>query len=171
MEHHARRLRPVAQILADHGCRFGVEFVGPKTVRAGHTHEFIHTIAGALELAERIGTGNVGLLLDCFHWYTSHGTLADLAQLNAAQVVYVHVNDAVSGRSPDEQIDNQRMLAGATGVIDIAGFMQALDRMGFDGPVAVEPFNAALNALPPAERVRQAGESLAKIWVQAGLRR
>jgi type 1 glutamine amidotransferase len=32
MELHIRRLRPIAQILADHGCRFGLEFVGPLTM-------------------------------------------------------------------------------------------------------------------------------------------
>ncbi len=171
MRRHAERLRPVAQTLADHGCRLGLEFVGPKTLRAGRRHEFIHTIAGALELGERIGTGNTGLLLDCFHWYTAHGTAEDLAGLSAEQVVYVHVNDAVGGRGPDEQIDNQRMLPGASGVIDITAFLQALQRMGYDGPVAVEPFNAEINALPEPERVRMAGESLARIWAQAGLRR
>ena len=171
MRRHAERLRPVAQTLADHGCRLGLEFVGPKTLRAGRRHEFIHTIAGALELGERIGTGNTGLLLDCFHWYTAHGTAEDLAGLSAEQVVYVHVNDAVGGRGPDEQIDNQRMLPGTGGVIDITEFLQALQRMGYDGPVAVEPFNAEINALPEPERVRMAGESLARIWAQAGLRR
>jgi sugar phosphate isomerase/epimerase len=35
-----------------------------------------------------------GLLLDCWHWYTSGATLDDLAQVRGAQVIYVHVNDA-----------------------------------------------------------------------------
>jgi sugar phosphate isomerase/epimerase len=169
MEHHTQLLQPVAQILADHGCRFGLEFVGPRTARAGHRYEFIHTIDGALELGGRIGTGNTGLLLDCWHWYTSHATGEDLARLRADQVVYVHVNDAPPGRDVDEQIDDQRLLPGASGVIDIAGFLQALDRMGYAGPVAAEPFNAALNAMPPADRVRLTRQSLAKIWAQAGL--
>ena len=169
MDHHVRRLRPIAQILADHGCRFGLEFVGPRTARAGHRYAFIHTIDGALELGERLGTGNTGLLLDCWHWYTSHATREDLARLRADQVVYVHVNDAPPGRDVDEQIDDQRLLPGASGVIDIAGFLQALDRMGYDGPVVAEPFNAELNAMPPADRVRLTGQSLAKIWAQAGL--
>src|SRR5580658_3174436 len=30
---HVERLRPVARILADHGCRFGLEFIGPVTLR------------------------------------------------------------------------------------------------------------------------------------------
>lgn len=169
MERHVERLRPAAQILADHGCRLGLEFVGPRTLRDGHAHEFIHTIEGALDLGRRIGTGNVGLLLDCFHWYTAHGTADDLARLSADQIVYVHVNDAVPGRGPDEQIDGERLLPGASGVIDITAFLQALGRMGYDGPVVVEPFNAEVNALPPAERVRAVAQSLTSVLERVGI--
>lgn len=169
MEFHVQRLRPIAQILADHGCRFGLEFVGPATMRKGHQHEFIYTIAGALELGQRIGTGNTGLLLDCWHWYTSHGTVEDLQRLTADQVVYVHVNDAPASLPIDEQLDHQRLLPGASGVIDIASFLQALERMGYDGPVVAEPFNAELKTLPPAERVQATRDSLTRIWAMAGL--
>ncbi len=169
MERHVARLRPVAQILAAHGCSLGLEFVGPTTMRAGHAHEFIHTMDGALELAARIGTGNVGLLLDCFHWYTAHGTVEDLARLHASQVVYVHLNDARAGRAVDEQIDAERLLSGASGVIDVVAFLQALQRMEYTGPVAVEPFDDALRALPPAPRVEAVAESLRTVWARAGL--
>jgi sugar phosphate isomerase/epimerase len=169
MERHVTRLRPAAQILADHGCRLGLEFVGPKTLRAGHAHEFIHTIEGALDLGRRIGTGNVGLLLDSFHWYTAHGTAGDLARLSAEQIVYVHVNDAVAGRGPDEQIDAERMLPGASGVIDITTFLQSLQRMGYDGPVVVEPFSAEVNALPASERVQAVAQSLSGVLARAGI--
>ena len=68
---HRDRLRPAAQILADKGISLGLEFLGPKTLRDGKPFEFIHTIEGMLELCDAIGTGNVGLLLDAWHWYTS----------------------------------------------------------------------------------------------------
>jgi len=169
MWRHAERLRPVAHTLAEHGCRLGLEFVGPATLRAGHRYEFIHTIDGALELGEQLGTGNIGLLLDCYHWYTAHGTVEELGRLRREQVVYVHVNDAPAGCAVDEQLDKERLLPGASGVIDIVGFLRALDRMGYDGPVAVEPFDATVEALAPAERVRLAGASLDKVWRQADL--
>ena len=45
------------------------------------------------------------------------------------------------------------LLPGASGVIDARGFRAALGKIGFDGPVIVEPFNADVRALPPPERV------------------
>ena len=107
--------------------------------------------------------------MDAFHWYTSHATVMDMARLSGDQVVYVHLNDAVAGRDADQQIDNERHLPGTTGLIDIVGFLQALDQIGFDGPVAVEPFDEAVRRLEPAERVRLAAESLARVLRQAGL--
>jgi sugar phosphate isomerase/epimerase len=169
MEFHVARLRPVARILADHGCRLGLEFIGPKTLREGHPYTFISTIGGALDLGAQLGTDNVGLLLDAYHWYTSHATLADIQRLTAADIVYVHVNDAVAGRSIDEQMDLERDLPGATGLIDSAGFLRAVADTGFDGPVAVEPFSEAVLAMEPDERARAAGASLARVWAAAGL--
>lgn len=169
MAFHVTHLRPIAQILAEYGQRFGLEFVGPKTMRNGHRYEFISTIAGALELSQRIGTGNTGLLLDSYHWYTAHGTVAEIEKLTNQDIVYVHVNDAPKGRAIDAQRDNERLLPGASGIIDIAGFLQALTKIGYDGPVVVEPFNAEHRALPNAERVQATRQSLATIWQQAGL--
>ncbi|HID07463.1 MAG TPA: sugar phosphate isomerase/epimerase, partial [Armatimonadetes bacterium] len=116
-EWHVRRFRPIAQILNEHGCRLGLEFLGPKTLRNGHKYEFIHTLDEMLKLCDAIGTGNVGLLLDSWHWYTSHGTLDEIRKLRGDQVVYVHVNDAPAGIPIDEQVDNVRCLPGETGVI------------------------------------------------------
>jgi len=169
MKRHAARLRQVARILAEHGCRLGLEFVGPATLRVGHRYPFIHTIAETLELVARIDIPGTGLLLDCWHWYTSHASLADIGSLSKEAVVYVHVNDAPQGLEVDAQIDNQRLLPSDSGVIDVAGFLRALVGIGYDGPVVVEPFNAALAALTPEARTAAVAASLARVWAEAGL--
>lgn len=156
----ARRLRPVADILKAYGIRLGLEFVGPRTLRAGRKYDFIHTLDGMRALGAAIGAGNVGLLLDCFHWHTSHGGVGDIEALPPEDVVYVHVNDARAGRSPDEQIDNEREMVGATGVIDIAGFLGALRRIGYDGPITVEPFSASVRAMPVEQAVAETSRAL-----------
>jgi sugar phosphate isomerase/epimerase len=168
-EFHVARFRPIAQLLSDHGCSLGLEFISPRTLRAGKPHEFIWDMRRMLELGQVIGTGNVGLLLDCWHWYTSGGTVPELLALRAEQVVYVHVNDAPAGIDRDEQIDNVRCLPGETGVIDITGFLQALRTIGYNGPVTPEPFKKSLESLPPTEAARVTGESMLKIWRAAGL--
>ncbi len=153
------RLRRVAAVLAEHGLRLGLEFVGPLTFRTRFKYGFFHTLDGARALAAAAGA-NVGLLVDSFHWYTAHSSLHDLSTLSADEVVYVHVNDALAGRTPDEQIDGEREMIGATGVIDIQGFLSALRRVGYEGPVTVEPFNQALKAMPAEDAVRLTSKAL-----------
>jgi sugar phosphate isomerase/epimerase len=160
---HVARLRPIAEALRDEGCRFGIEFIGPRTYRAAFRHEFIHSLDGVMELNAAIGTGNVGLLLDSWHLYTSGGTIAEMERLTNDDVVVVHVNDAPAGIAPDEQIDTVRTLPMETGVIDLVGFMRALRKMGYDGPVMPEPFSQRLNdlaATDPEAAAREAARSM-----------
>lgn len=166
---HMDRFKPIAQILADNGCSLGLEFIGPKTMRDNQPHEFIWTSRDMLELGKEIGP-NVGLLLDCWHWYTSHGTVADIEALTPDNVVYVHVNDAPAGIDIDRQIDNTRALPAETGVIDIAAFLRALRGIGYDGPVTPEPFKKELGDLPNDDtRLKLVGEAMDKIFQQAGI--
>jgi sugar phosphate isomerase/epimerase len=166
---HVRRFRPIAHVLAEHGCQLGLEFIGPKTMRAERPFAFLYTLEGMLELARSIGTGNVGILLDAWHLYTSGGSAEDVRRLRSVDVVTVHVNDAPAGIPIDEQIDQVRCLPLETGVIDLAGFLGALQAIGYDGPVTPEPFSKRLNALPAEEAVREAGESMRNAWEAAGL--
>lgn len=57
------------------------------------------------------------------------------------------VNDAPAGLPKEQQRDGRRELPLATGVIDLAGFLNALEAIGYDGPVRAEPFNQELNQL------------------------
>ncbi|HUV39198.1 MAG TPA: TIM barrel protein [Planctomycetota bacterium] len=160
---HVERLGRCATVLNAHGCRLGLEFVGPRTSREGQQYEFIHTLGGMMKLAEDVGP-NAGLLLDSWHWYTSHGTVDDLLTLTDDDLVYVHVNVAPSGVDVDEQMDLVRTLPGETGVEDITGFMGALVQAGYTGPVTPEPFLKALSEMSPEDAARRTGEAMRKIW-------
>jgi sugar phosphate isomerase/epimerase len=166
---HLERLGPVAKGLAEAGCRLGLEWVGPKTLRDSRRYPFIHTMEGMLQLAADLGTGNVGLLVDIFHLYTSHADVVAVRALPMKQVVNVHVNDAIAGRTPDQQIDNERALPGETGVCDIVGFMQALAAIDYDGPVTVEPFSQRVREMATDDAVRATADSLRRSWALAGL--
>jgi sugar phosphate isomerase/epimerase len=167
---HVARFRPIAEVLKEFGCRLGLEFIGPKTSRMRRRYEFIYTMEGMMELAEAIGTGNVGLLLDAWHLYTSGGSIEDLDRIAADDVVLVHVMDAPAGIPRDEQIDNVRRLPMETGVIDLPGLMQKLKAMGYDGPVMPEPFSARINAIEdPLEAAQLAAWYMDKLWEASGL--
>ncbi len=166
---HVSRFTAMARILADHGCSVGLEFLGPRTLYAGKAHAFIHTMERMLDLTGEIGP-NAGLLLDCWHWHASGGTVEAIRKVRPAQVVYVHVNDAPRGLAVADLIDNTRCLPGETGVIDIAGFLKALDGIGYRGPLVAEPFKKELGSLPSDDaRLSAVAQSMAAIFKTAGL--
>jgi sugar phosphate isomerase/epimerase len=158
------RFREVANVLKDNDIRLGLEFVGPRTSRARSRFPFICTQIGMMELVDAIGTGNVGLLLDSWHWYTSHGTVDELLQLSNKDIVHVHVNDAPSGIDVDQQMDNRRALPVTTGVIDMKGFINALVKIGYDGPVECEPFDQELRNMDNDAALQKTIAALNRIW-------
>ena len=161
---HERRLRAAAEILDDHGIRLGLEFVGPRTSRARNRFPFICTQHGMMELVDAIGTPNMGLLVDSWHWYTSHGTVDELLILTNRDIVHVHVNDAPADVPVDQQVDNHRQLPVTSGVIDMKGFINALAKIGYDGPIECEPFDQELRQMDDKEAVQKTGDALRRVW-------
>jgi sugar phosphate isomerase/epimerase len=144
---HVARYTEVARILDGEGLRFGLEYVGTPSLHRRPRHAFIHSMAETRELHAEIPTKNVGFVLDSWHWYTAAEGEAELLSVKAHDVVAVDLNDAPAGVGRQDLVDNQRELPAATGVIDVGLFLSALVRIGYDGPVRAEPFNAALNAM------------------------
>ncbi|MGH9426554.1 MAG: sugar phosphate isomerase/epimerase family protein, partial [Terriglobia bacterium] len=91
---HAYRLRACAQILKDHGQKLGLEYLGPMTLWRRERHSFIHSLEETKELIIAIGTGNVGIQLDSWHWFTAGETEADLLTLRNEDIITVDLNDA-----------------------------------------------------------------------------
>ncbi len=161
---HARRIREAATVLGDSGISLGLEYVGPKTAWTRGKYPFIHTMAEMKELIAEVGKPNLGLLMDIWHWYNAGDTAADLLTLKNEDVVAVHLSDAPAGVPIDQQVDSRRELPAATGVIDIGAFLSALNRIGYDGPAAAEPMNAALRALPPDQALAQTAAAMRKAF-------
>lgn len=150
---HVQRLQRIAQTLAGHGLRFGLEFVAPYHLRRRWKHEFIFTIGQMLELAAEVGE-NAGLLVDCFHVHTAGDTWRRVAEIPANKIVLAHLNDAP--RIPVAEVDDGQRLLPGDGAIDIPAFIGALQTAAYDGPVSLEVFNADLRAMPPLDAAKKA---------------
>jgi sugar phosphate isomerase/epimerase len=145
---HAYRLRQCAQILADRGQNLGLEYVAPRTLWRSQRHPFLHTLSEVKELIVAMGTNNLGIQLDSWHWFNAEETDKDLLTLRGSDVLTVDLNDAPIGLSLDQYQDDHRELPFATGVIPVKQFLGSLVQIGYDGPIQAEPFNAALRAMP-----------------------
>lgn len=161
---HVTRLREITRIAGDHGLRFGLEYVGPKTSRISRKYAFIYSMKETKELIAEIGNDNVGFILDTYHWHNAGESKEDILTLTNKDVVSCDLNDALDVLPRDELRDGARLLPATTGVIDAKGFLEALVAIGFDGPIRAEPFNKTVNSLSQESALRITAETMKKAF-------
>lgn len=161
------RLRQCASILDAYGIRLGLEFIGPHHLRTVGKHPFLWTPDSFLDWFDAIGARNVGYLYDAYHWYTTGGTAADILRLKPDQIVHVHINDAPA--VPVEKVlDNDRRFPGE-GVIDLAGFLSALNLIGYKGVIAQEILSQEEPPGSQEEKLARSAAGFRKVYQAAGL--
>jgi len=143
------RLAACADVLHAHGIRLGLEFLAPPSIRQalGIAYAGLSSLERMLDVIDAIGVDRAGIVLDSWHWYASGASSTSLERLTDDLLVEVHVNDAPKGVPLELLVDNRRRLPGATGVIPLAGFFDALRKLEYSGPVVVEPFDDRVNPL------------------------
>ncbi len=160
-----RRIAACADILRGHGVWLGLENLGPLHLRRAMPFEFIYRTEEMLDFAVECGP-NVGLLLDSWHWHHSGGTAAGIAAA-AGRIVHVHLADSAD-LPADEVRDMERLMPGE-GVIDLDGFLRALQAAGYDGAVSTEVFGRGLAKMTPDEGARLGAETTLATMRKAGV--
>jgi sugar phosphate isomerase/epimerase len=163
---YKKRFSECANILARSHCRLGLEFLGPAGFRTQFPHEFIWKMNEMLEFAKECGS-NVGLTLDAWHWHHAGGTVADILAAGKDRIVVVHFDDAPD--LPADKIrDNQRLLPGE-GIINLTGFLQALQKIGYEDSLSVEVFGRGLKEMPPRESAKLCLDTSLAVFKKAGI--
>jgi sugar phosphate isomerase/epimerase len=162
------RVTAIAAVLERSKIRLGLEFLGPVYFRSNEKspHTFIYTLPETVALAAECGP-NIGVVLDAWHWHHSRGTTAEIVAAGKSRIVHVHVSDAKPA-PPEEVRDNQRHMPGE-GVIDLAGFFQALKQIGYVGGVSPEPLGRVPADMPAEEGARLGLESTLAVMKKAGI--
>ncbi len=164
-ETYKHRFTESAKVLARYNVRLGLEFLGPLEFRTKFKYEFIWQMNEMLALAKECGP-NVGLLLDSWHWHHAGATTQDIIDAGRDRIVHVHFNDAPN--LPPEQIhDNQRLLPGE-GVINLVGFLRALQKIGYNDALSVEVFGR-LKDKTPEEAARLGLSTSLAVFKKAGV--
>jgi sugar phosphate isomerase/epimerase len=112
--------------------------------------DLIHTVADGLDLIERVGADNVGLLLDTFHMNIEEPVIEDSIRACAGRIFHFHV------------ADSNRWYPGA-GHLDFKSILEALFATGYQGFVSGE-----FMPLPDADTSAERGIAyLRQIWPQS----
>jgi sugar phosphate isomerase/epimerase len=142
---YKERFTACAKVMARHNVRLALEFLGPLNLRKMYRYEFIWRMNDMLAFAKECGP-NVGLQLDSWHWHHAGATTEDIIAAGRDRIVHVHFNDSPN-LPPDQIRDNERLFPG-DGVINLTGFLQALQTIGYTGGLSVEVFGAGKNMTP-----------------------
>ena len=161
------RLRRLDETVRDTGLRLGLEFLGVRTLHPDRGPFFIHNLAAALDLLEAAQVEASGLTVDSYHCHASGATFKQLRQAPAERITLLHINDAKP--VPLEDLDDQDRLMPGEGVIDLAGWLQAIASTGFDGTIALEVLGPRLADLDPDACAQQGIASLRSVFAEAGL--
>ena len=102
------------------------------------------TVKESRAVVEAAGVKKGGLLLDIWHMERNNIPHADIAALPGEMIVSIEINAAAAEVERDIWFDtlNRRILPGQ-GSFDIDGFLAAIYKTGFNGPVGIEIISEA----------------------------
>jgi D-psicose/D-tagatose/L-ribulose 3-epimerase len=115
--------------------------------------DLVNTVAQGLDLCDRIGLDNVGLLLDTFHMNIEEKSIPDAITAAGTRLRHFHA------------CENDRGAPGS-GHVEWDEVFAALAEVGYDGPVVIESFTPAIQEIARAvstwRPVAQSGDALAR---------
>jgi sugar phosphate isomerase/epimerase len=112
-------LQECAAVAAPEGVRFALEPLNR------YETDLIHTVADGLDLIQRVGADNLGLLLDTFHMNIEEPVIEDSVRACADRIFHFHV------------ADSNRWYPGA-GHLDFKSILETLFATGYQGFVSGE---------------------------------
>jgi 2-keto-myo-inositol isomerase len=143
-------LRDLGGIAAAYDVRLSFEFLGFGWCS-------VRTPRGAYEIVRACGCDNVGVTIDAAHLYGGGGLLAELDDLDPRSIFAFHLDDMED--VPKEAVRDDRRLLPGLGILPLGDICERLQRIGYDGPCAVELFRPeywSWGALELAVQARQA---------------
>ncbi len=129
-----QNLQPVADRAQEAGIVLGIEPLNR------YETSLINTVDQALEALEPLLGHGVGLALDSYHLHIEERSLAAAVRAAGEHVVHVQVCGNDRGAPGGDQTDWE-------------GFLQALDEVGYSGPLNIESFTADNAAIAVAASI------------------
>jgi sugar phosphate isomerase/epimerase len=122
----------------------------------------VNTLDTALDLVQNAGQPNGALAIDTWHMGKLGIEPADLKRIPAEYLGWVELSDGQYENVPDpiDEVVNRRKLPGE-GEFEIAGYVEACQQAGYNGPWGVEVLSEELRNLSIDEQFKRAYETTA----------
>jgi len=154
IEESVRVLRELASIAERHSVGLAFEFLGQKDCS-------VQTLELADEIVQKVNRGNIGLVIDSFHFYVGGSTIRMIDALDPKRLFIFQINDA-ENLPPDQLTDAHRLLPGQ-GILPLQEIIEAFRRIGYHGVASVEIFRPEYWERDPFELAREAKVATEKV--------
>jgi sugar phosphate isomerase/epimerase len=149
----ARQLHAVGEAARAFDVECSVEFA--------RSSPFLSTLLTALQVTREAAHPSVGVLFDCYHFWSGLNRFDDLDAVRPCEIRHVHLQDVPAG--PRELLDSATRVIPGDGVAPLLPTLRALAAKGYAGPVSVELFLPQFRDGDPfavAEEIRRKCEPL-----------
>jgi 2-keto-myo-inositol isomerase len=120
----------------------------------------------AAEIVEEVDRGNVGMVVDTFHFHAGGSRLDDLDAIPVQKLLVLHLNGCED--LPREELTDAHRLYPGEGPIPGPAIAGRLRERGFDGTASVEIFRPAYWEQDPRDVARQARAAAVSVLEKAG---
>ena len=156
VDESARVLAELGIIAEAHGVALGFEFLGQADCS-------VQTLDLANEIVTRVDRGNVGLVIDSFHFYAGESTIESIGTVDPGKLFIFHINDAED--LPRQQLQDAHRLLPGLGILPLKEMLQAFRRIGYDRVASIEIFRPEYWEQDPFELAREARLAVERMLV------
>jgi len=139
----------LAEVSGEYNIRLACEYLGFQDTS-------INNFAQCYDIIQAVNRADVGIVLDCFHFYVGDSKIENLRNADAGKIFVFHINDCKD--LPLNTLQDSDRLWPGEGVIPLDKITGALKHIGFDGVATVELFNPDYWEWDPEETIRVARE-------------
>lgn len=122
----------------------------------GYPNLCVNTFGQAYDIVEAANMENVGIVLDCFHFYAMNSRWEDLERLEIAKLSILHIDD--SEELPVGALRDEHRLWPGDGAIDLGRIFTILQDKGYGEMASVELFRPEYYDMPAGDTIRIAKE-------------
>lgn len=157
----AMNLRRAARLANETDMVIGLEPIG-------HVRKLASIRTASALVADAVGDGPVGLILDTFHFFRGGNSVADLAAIEPDRILAVQLSDAMLLPFEELRGHSHRLFPGE-GAFDVSGLCRTLHDVGYTGPFIVELLNELYWSADPTEIAGRSWASAARVLRDAGI--
>jgi 2-keto-myo-inositol isomerase len=153
----AANLHEVGEVAQQYKMKAMVEFVRASTFIAT-----LNTITGVMRQAAH---PNLGVLFDCYHFWSGNNKLDDIDGVRPGEIAHVHFQDVPD--MPRELLDQTSRFIPGDGVSPLTKILRKLADKGYSGPLSVELFLPKFQQGDPYEVAREIRQKAEAVMRQA----